>query len=518
MRKNRVISEKNEFRILTLDDDEIMTVTLQSYFQSTGFHVDVENDPLVAIERIRNNHYDILLLDFLMRPICGDVVVSRIREFNKDLFIILLTGHRSLAPPVKTIRDLSIQGYYEKSDRFDQLELLVESCVKSIRQMRTIYRYRDGLGQILDTIPELYKHQQTDDILGAILNNAIDSLDGDDGFIYLDKKAAQNNAEDAGAAGDERFFKGVGEYADWELFAVERFLGLAHWEEHVGILRETIDGGERVLAPLFNERNKAFGIICIDWVGIAEDERIQLFEIYAKQASAALNSALLDALVQTKNEELNKAYASLNDNYLEMIDTMRFIVDAKDIYTRGHSDRVSFYAMTAAKKMNMSKEFVSRVELAGLFHDIGKIGTPESILLKDSKLTDEEYEIIKQHPKRGAKILSALSAFEGITQIIEHHHERVDGRGYPNHALGDSIPMESRIISVADAFDAMTTDRQYRHRLPLEKAVEQLVLGKGTQFDARVVDAFLEMIGDYESIQSQIAWTYTDMQANGKRT
>ena len=110
MRKNRVAAKQTEISILALDDDEIMTITLQSYFQSSGYHVDIENDPNKAVERIRNHHYDILLLDFLMSPICGDEVVKAIREFNTDLYIILLTGHKSLAPPIKTIRELDIQG------------------------------------------------------------------------------------------------------------------------------------------------------------------------------------------------------------------------------------------------------------------------------------------------------------------------------------------------------------------------------------------------------------------------
>ena len=105
MRKSRVAAKRTEISILALDDDEIMTITLQSYFQSSGYHVDIENDPNKAVERIRNHHYDILLLDFLMSPICGDEVVKAIREFNTDLYIILLTGHKSLAPPIKTIRE-----------------------------------------------------------------------------------------------------------------------------------------------------------------------------------------------------------------------------------------------------------------------------------------------------------------------------------------------------------------------------------------------------------------------------
>ena len=149
---------QNRISILTLDDDPIITSTIQAYFQRSGYRVDVENNPYTAIERVRTGSYDILLLDFLMSPICGDQVVEEIRKFNQDLFIILLTGHKSMAPPVKTIRQLDIQGYYEKNDRFDQLELLVESCVKSIRQMRTIREYKSNLEKAYVQTIEVLRH------------------------------------------------------------------------------------------------------------------------------------------------------------------------------------------------------------------------------------------------------------------------------------------------------------------------------------------------------------------------
>jgi DNA-binding response OmpR family regulator len=172
MRKSKRASSQRDFSILTLDDDPIMTSTLQAFFQRSGYQVDVEHEPYKAIERIREGHYDILLLDFLMTPICGDQVVWEIRKFNRDIFIILLTGHKSVAPPIKTIRDLDIQGYYEKSDRFDQLELLVESCVKSILQMRTIRSYQNGLSAIMDSLPQIYHLQSLEHIIDSILHPA----------------------------------------------------------------------------------------------------------------------------------------------------------------------------------------------------------------------------------------------------------------------------------------------------------------------------------------------------------
>ncbi len=354
MRKKNIKREKNDIRILTLDDDSIMTLTLQSYFEASGYDVDTENDPYKAIERIRDGSYDILLLDFLMSPICGDAVVASIREFNKDLFIILLTGHKSMAPPVKTIRELDIQGYYEKCERFDQLELLVESCVKSIHQMRTIREYRDSL-----------------------------------------KKA---------------------------------------------------------------------------------------------------------------NEELHLAYERLTANYGEMVTAVRAMVDARDIYTRGHSDRVAILAVHIARELGWSAEECDRLRVIGMFHDIGKIRIPDSILLKDGRLTDAEYDEIRRHPLYAEEILKNSSMFMDIVPGVAAHHERYDGGGYPRGIKGRDIPMEARILSVCDAFDAMTSYRRYRENMTLGGALKELENGSGTQFDPEIVKIALRLFNNMDDIKKDELW------------
>lgn len=350
MRKKMNSGSANaDISILALDDDPVMTLTLQSYFQNAGYAVDACNDPEAAVDKVREGDYDILLLDFLMTPICGDQVVERIRQFNKTLFIILLTGHKSMAPPIKTIRALDIQGYYEKSDRFDQLELLVESCVKSIQQMRTI---------------------------------------------------------------------------------------------------------------------------------------------------------------RTQNEALTDANARLRESNLEIIRILRLAVDARDIYTRGHSDRVSYYAEHLARALGKDDGYCDRVRVAGLFHDVGKLHVPDGILLKESTLTPEEFSVIKSHSLRGYELLSSVTVFQNIASIVRSHHERWDGRGYPDGLAGEDIPEESRIIAVADSFDAMTSTRRYRASRTLEYAVAELNKGAGSQFDSRMVGAFLDMLQNYDQMKLDLAWTH----------
>lgn len=327
MRRSKQVNE-NQISILTVDDDPIITSTIQAYFQRAGYRVDIENDPTAAIDRVRQGEYDILMLDFLMTPICGDQVVEEIRKFNTDIFIILLTGHKSMAPPVKTIRQLDIQGYYEKDDRFDMLELLVESCVKSIRQMRTIREYQ---------------------------------------------------------------------------------------------------------------------------------------------------------------RELENAY-------MQTIETLRNVVETRDAETKGHSERVSALGTAIAREMGMSEEEVNRIRVAGLFHDIGKVGVPDAILLKPGSLTDEEFNAIKKHPAEGERIMAAYTPFKEMLAVVRSHHERFDGRGYPDGLAGKEISMGARVIAVADSFDAMISNRTYRQGLGFDRTMEQLVRGKNTQFDGEIVEVLLKMV------------------------
>lgn len=232
MRKNKIVDQQKEFSILALDDDTLMTETIQSYFQTAGYRVDTENDPTKAAERIRTQQYDILLLDFLMRPICGDEVVRQIREFDHDLFIILLTGHKSMAPPIRTIRELDIQGYFEKSERFDQLELLIESCAKSIRQMRTIRSYRDGLQKIFELIPVLNCQQSVDEILSQVLKQVSELIPCQSNCVYLDFAPLQQKFT---LDSDTKVFRGTGAFEGQEQFGAEIYQNLAKGDLQIAV-------------------------------------------------------------------------------------------------------------------------------------------------------------------------------------------------------------------------------------------------------------------------------------------
>ena len=342
MRKNMINQSANGYKVIVVDDEQGILDSLSIFLKRSGYSFTGTTNPLDAIERVKNEHFDMMILDFMMDPIHGDEVVEEIRKFNKDLYILLLTGHKDLAPPLETIKRLDIQGYCEKSDKFDQLLLLIESGIKSIEQMNTIKK----------------------------INNEL----------------------------------------------------------------------------------------------------------------------------QDKSEELEKAY-------LDTIGILRQTVEAKDPYTRGHSDRVSEFSVLIGKKMGLDDETLHTLKIGGLFHDIGKIGIPDSILLKESKLSDEEYSQIKNHPTIGAHMLGDAAVFKDIIPIVKHHHERFDGRGYPSQLAGENIPFIARIAAVADTFDAMTSKRTYRDALPLSVVKEEIEKCSGTQFDPKIAKVFLDILNnDYKSI------------------
>ena len=355
MRKYQQDAGSSDYKVIAVDDDQGILDSLKIILKRIGLDLVCYSDPRQAIEEMRTNNYDLLLLDFIMDDLNGNQVVEEIRKFDKDLYILLLTGHKDLAPPLQTLKELDIQGYCEKSDNLDQLILLIESALKSVDQMRIINQ---------------------------------------------------------------------------------------------------------------------------------------------------INEELKD-----KNEELEQAY-------LDTIKIVRETVEAKDPYTRGHSDRVSAYAVLLGKKLEVPEKDLETLRVGGLFHDIGKIGVPDAVLTKQAKLDDNEFSQIKEHPTIGAHILGNAKVFQDIIPIVKYHHERYDGNGYPSKLKGDDIPYLARIVSVVDTFDAMTSNRSYRSALPLNVVIEEIERCKGTQFDPLIADAFLSIVQNPDIAEIQEKYKITPRESN----
>ena len=199
--------------------------------------------------------------------------------------------------------------------------------------------------------------------------------------------------------------------------------------------------------------------------------------------------------LRARSKQLMDSYARLEQSSVEAIESLNATVEAKDPYTAGHSQRVQEIALAIGRQLGLEQKRLEALRLAGLFHDIGKLAVPDAILTKPSRLTSEEFACIQEHSEEGARIVAKLGRLRDTVPIIRHHHERWDGRGYPDRIGGADIPLEAAIVGLADAWDAMTTDRPYQSALSMQDALEEVRAGRGSQFAPDVVDAFLATLG-----------------------
>jgi len=199
----------------------------------------------------------------------------------------------------------------------------------------------------------------------------------------------------------------------------------------------------------------------------------------------------LERLVEERTSKLQQAYRILKKAHLDSVKVLAEAIDAKDPYTRGHSDRVTRMSLKIAFQIGFTEDQLENLEYGALLHDIGKIGIKDEVLQKPTALNSKEYQYIQEHPLIGVKIVEGLDFFKDKIPVIRHHHEHFDGTGYPDGLVGEAIPLEARIIAVPDAFDAMTSARPHRGMMPLQDVLMELEKCKGTQFDPRILEIFL---------------------------
>lgn len=204
----------------------------------------------------------------------------------------------------------------------------------------------------------------------------------------------------------------------------------------------------------------------------------------------------LEREVQKKTQQIAAQHEKLERISMQIVTALSGAVDAKDTYTNGHSLRVAEYSREIARRAGLSPDEQDEIYMMGLLHDVGKIGVPDAIINKPARLTDDEYRVIKTHPLMGAKILNNIQDFPKLITGARWHHERYDGKGYPDGMIGREIPLEARIIAVADAYDAMSSRRSYRDVLPQETVRQEIEKGRGTQFDPELTEIALAMIDE----------------------
>jgi len=485
--------EKQNIKKILVVDDYLPTRNLivDTLSQSSHYQITEAENGKEALHLFDENNFDLVISDIMMPGMSGMDLLHLIRERNPAAAVIMITGNPTTDLTVNAIKKGAVDFLTKP---FDIDELLYKVDIH-LRQKEMLH------GEVLGQLVEQSK-----------LTDKTDEL-SKQGYIY-------DSIEDSPMDNDIIFEK-IAELAlklvDGEVCSIMLFDAQDN-EFHDKVIKGNTEGIDRnytkspALKMVFNEvieRKEAIlinsndhpevapSLICAPLMirntilGIMSIRKKKNREVFSKKDLHHILSLTKRASLNLENKIL---YESIFFNIMDTLKSLISSIQARDHYTEEHSRRVTDEAIRLAESMNCSPKELESIKIAGVLHDVGKIAVPDSILLKASGLTDEEYLIIKNHPTVGENILKPIILLDRERLIIQCHHERWDGKGYPLGLKGQDIPILARILAVVDSFDAMTNNRPYRPAMTKEKAIKELVENKNTQFDAAIVDAYIKIL------------------------
>ncbi len=507
--------------VLIVDDDPRVCETLVEIVELLGHQAVSALDADAALEWVRRRPFDVILTDLHMPGRSGLDLAEEVRRWDDTIALIVITGFPSVTSAVEAVRRGAIDFLPKPFD----LQAIEHMLAKALRERRLrqenrrlaaganktaiIEQLNRELNAKLDELTRLYKISdamapimETEAIFAQVVKLASQVTGARRVSLMLLDRARRHMRIRASIgiarAIVERTRVRVGQGIAGRVAQTRRPLRVIPAEpasRPEDAPPEGYRSGSWMSAPLFIG-HQLFGVLNLTDKQDRDD--------FTAQDEHIIRILLEKAGIKLENQALYEGiYASLVDTLNALVTTL----EAKDPYTRQHSHRVTEYALRIGERMNLTPEELEMIDFAGVLHDIGKIGVRDEILTKSGRLTEAEFAAVRAHPLIGVRIVEPLGLSRRETAIIRNHHERYDGRGYPDGLAGAEIDLLARILGVADAFDAMTTTRAYRRALPLTTAIRELDDHRGTQFDPDCVDAALQAIRDGTI---QITWSDAD--------
>ncbi|MCB2188678.1 MAG: response regulator [Deltaproteobacteria bacterium] len=495
-------------RILLVDDEPNIREALCEYLEAINKHeVVCAADGEEALDRFQAGQFDCAFLDLKMPGMSGVELLSRLKASDKTLPVVIMTGFPSLDAAIDTMRQ-GASDFLIKPFNLKEVKITLERVVREQRLLKENLRLTERLKhqesierlnselqkrireqhiihQISEAIDQLHT---SEDIYQGLADLACRFLDANKSAVLLLDRSTQQLLVIAVHGFDQSAVGRIaGEFgADVAgKVAAEGQPMLGRADPHSRLLGALPFQGNYLCLPILI-RGENFGVMVVGdkrgGLALRGDDVFLARFLLQKAALSIENIALYESMVSNMHSTLGALVGAM---------------EAKDPYTRQHSRRVTNLSVLTAQTMGLGIEQMESLRFAAYLHDIGKIGIKDHILLKESRLTNEEYEQIKLHPVIGESIIGSMDLSPQERAIIRHHHERWDGRGYPDGLGGEDIPRLARIVAVADAFDAMTSDRPYRQAKVREQAVAELLRCRDSQFDPLVVEAFMEMLQRY---------------------
>ena len=485
---NAIAATRFTWKILVVDDEpDVLTLTrisLRDFSFANRTLELIEASTSAEAKVILRQHPDIAvaLIDVVMESSdAGLQLVQYIREQQKNALVrlIIRTGQPGVAPERYVIDHYDIDDYKDKTElTVSRLYTTLRSAIKAYRDLQVINANRQGLERVLQATPAIY--QLGSGSLSNFFNGMLMQIIG---LCQLSHASHIGSLDGVISALDHDEVK-IQAYTD-------HFIYKPFFEEiHRQCIRAVFQGETPVglreqaeILPLV-VAERPVGYIYIEPIECLSEIDRSLVHIFARQCSQAL--------------ENHQLHDNIISSFESAVDMLAEIAEYKDKATGGHVNRLDHYTRATALAMGVDETIAVAYGKASRLHDVGKVGIPDEILTKPGKLTVEEFEIIKKHTTHGASILGHDPAFELARQIALHHHERWDGKGYPDGVFAKELPLVTRIVSVVDVFDAMISWRPYKEPWPISSAREAIIAGAGTQFDPEVVDAFIKVLDSGE--------------------
>ena len=494
---------KQETNILVIDDVDVIRNLLMDILTDVGYKVTVASTGKEGINFAKKNTFDLVISDLKISDMDGLNVIKEIKKISPGIMTIIITAYATVETAQDALRE-GVFDYVTKPFDAKSLVFIVNRAIKSKKLtmanqqlMKDLIDQKVKLEEEVEDLSILYKIKQEicstlelNKILKIIVGRAADILDAQVCVILLMNPSSK-----------ELFVQwahGLSkEYIETTKIKINEEISgwVAGHNEAIIVenLKEDSRFNKRKQEKYYTDSFISVPLILKEEViGVINANGKILKNIFTEHDLRLLSGVAMEAAIAIEHAA---RYKDLQDRYLKSIAVLANALDNKIKCTEDHSKNVAKYAAAIAKKLGLSKKEIETIKQAGKLHDLGKIIVSDTILTKKDKLTEEEWDKIKQHSLVSAEIIKPLDFMEDVGKIITQHHERVDGKGYPYGLQKEQISIGARILSVVDAFDAMTTNRPYRSKkASIDEAIAELKKFSGTQFDSKIVEILIELV------------------------
>jgi response regulator RpfG family c-di-GMP phosphodiesterase len=487
-------------RILVVDDERVIREILAEFLTLEGFSVNTVEDGEKALTELRLRPYDLLITDLKMPRLSGLQLLEKVESERLGVLTVLMTGFGTVETAIEAMKK-GAYDYLLKPFKVEEVIHVVERALYRQRLQAENIRLREAL-TIYRVSEAIAVSPDIEHILDVVLRAAIDEVKADVATLHLLDIKTGNFEERVRLVGST--IDGPGSLPS-PAFGVlsEQFAQgvpiLAHGGKASRFFTESSISAELasfVAVPL-QVHGDTVGVLNVFsfTAGKKFDEgHRKMLAVLASRAASAIENSRLYGELRTSNASLTRANLSLEEMFQQTVAGFAQALEESDLYTRGHSERVAVYSEILGRGLTLPDAEIRRIVQAGVMHDVGKIGVRYDMLNKPGKLTPEEVAVFRQHPEKGKRILEPVPCLHGLIDGCWCHHEWFDGGGYPRGLKGQQIPLVGRVVAIADAYDAMTSDRAYRRALSHEVAVSEIERCSGTQFDPELADAFIKLV------------------------